>query len=160
VDGNFNGTRENATSTINTSNLNSGNYNIEVRGMAGGPEQNPLIRYYPINGDISTTKNTTLTIESQNGFINGRITNRSGGSIPGAIVSILSIPGKRTTSAVDGTYLLSVPPGAYNVTASNQPTHTDNTTYDVPVTALNITYANITLDTKLTGTIIGVVTNV
>jgi len=157
VDGNFNGTRENATSTINTSNLNSGNYNIEVRGMGGGPAMNPLIRYYPINGDISTVKNTTLTIESQNGYINGRITNRSGDAIPGAIVSI---PGKSTTSAVDGIYSLSVPSGAYDVTASNQPTHTDNTTYGVPVTALNITYANITLDTKLTGTIIGVVTNV
>jgi hypothetical protein len=157
VDGNFNGTKENATSTIQTSNLNSGSYKIEVRGMAGGPAQNPLIRYYPINGDISTSKNTSLTVEAQNGYINGTITNRAGGFIQGATISITN---KSTTSDVDGKYSLIALPGPYDVTASNQPTHFDNITSGVSVTALNTTYVNITLDTKPTGNISGVVTNI
>ena len=40
-DGNFNSITEGATGRINTNNL-SGTYNIEVRGMGGGPSQNPL----------------------------------------------------------------------------------------------------------------------
>ncbi|HYN44376.1 MAG TPA: hypothetical protein VER35_00085 [Candidatus Limnocylindrales bacterium] len=156
VDGNFNATNEAATSTIKTSNLNSGNYNIEVRGMAGGPAQNPLIRYYPINGDISTTKSTTLTVELQNGYINGTITNGSS-NVSDAIVSTM---GTSTTSDIDGRYSLKVPPGTYNVTASKHPTHNDNTVYSVPVTALNTTIVNITLEIKPTGTISGLVTNV
>ena len=156
VDGNFNGTNEAATSIIKTSTLNSGNYNIEVRGMAGGPAQNPLIRYYPINGDISTTKNTTLIIESQSGYINGTITDNNGVSIHGATVSI---PDKSTTSDVDGKYSLSVPPDTYNVTASKQPTHIDNTS-TVVVTPDNTTIVDFAIDLKLTGTISGVVTNV
>ena len=157
VFGNFGGSSTGATATINTGSLDAGTYNIEVRGMAGGPAQDVNIRYFPKNGDISTMKNATLTVESQTGFINGTITNNSSGEIfPGAIVSV---PGKSTTSDIDGKYSIRVSPGTYNVTASKQPTHTDNTTYDVPVTALNTTYANITLDIKLTGTISGVVTD-
>ncbi|PWB56918.1 MAG: hypothetical protein C3F06_00045 [Candidatus Methanoperedenaceae archaeon] len=154
-DGNFNTLLEAAKGRINTSAL-SGTYNIEVRGMGGGPSQNPLERYYPMNGDISPVKSVILTVQPLEGFINGTIT--SGGSpLEGALVSTT---GASDTTGPDGTYSLRVPPGTYVVTASNAPIHNDNTTSNIEVTALNTSYANMALGLKATGSISGTVTNV
>ena len=114
--GNFDTPNEVARGRINTSSL-SGTYNIEVRGMGGGPAQNPLERYYPMNGDVSTVKSVPLTVQPQGGFITGTIT--SGGSaLEGALVSTT---GASDITGPDGTYSLSVPPGTYTVTASKEP---------------------------------------
>lgn len=157
VGGNFGGSSTNATAIIKTDSLNVGAYSIEVRGMAGGPAQNSSIRCYPMNGDVSTTKSTPLTVVSQNGYINGTITNSSGSVLLGAIIwtnpTIVIV-----TSGPDGTYSIKLSPGTYDVTASKQPTHTDNTTYARIVTASNTTSVNLTLGEKFTGTITGSVT--
>ena len=151
-DGNFDSIRENASGRINTNNL-SGTYNIEVRGMGGGPSQNPLERYYPMNGDISAVKTAILTVQPQGGFINGRITS-NGNDLEGVLV---------TTSAAsditgsDGTYSLSVPAGTYDVTASKLPEYNDNTTFNIEVNAEMISYANMSLSLKSVGTISGTV---
>jgi predicted CXXCH cytochrome family protein len=157
ADGNFNTQNEVARGRINTNNL-SGTYSIEVRGMAGGPAQDPTIRYYPINGDVSAPKNVTLTVNEINGYINGTIYNGTGSNSPleGALVST---NGANYTTGSDGKYSFGVPPGPYIVTASKAPTHNDGT-MSVTVTASNTSYANMTLSLKLTGNIIGSVTNV
>ncbi|HYN44562.1 MAG TPA: CxxxxCH/CxxCH domain-containing protein, partial [Candidatus Limnocylindrales bacterium] len=64
VGGNFGGSSTGATAMISTNLLNAGTYRVEVRGMAGGPAQNPAIRYYPINGNVSTTQTANLTVLS------------------------------------------------------------------------------------------------
>jgi hypothetical protein len=121
--------------------------------MAGGPAQNPLIKYYPINGDISPNKSTPLTVVLPAGYINGTI--KSGVSPLGG--ARVSTTGANDTTKGDGTYSLSLPPGIYVVTVSKQPTHNDGT-MTVTVTASNTTYANMTLAIKPTGTITGSVT--
>lgn len=60
-DGNFSSITEVASAVINTNTL-TGAYTVEVRGMGGGPAQNPLMRYYPINGDVSATQIASLTV--------------------------------------------------------------------------------------------------
>ena len=153
-DGNFDSIRENASGRINTNNL-SGTYNIEVRGMGGGPSLNPLERYYPMNGDISPVKTAILTVQPQGGFINGRITS-NGNDLEGVLVTT---SGASDITGLDGTYSLSVPPGTYNVTASKLPQYNDNTTFNIEVNAETISYANMSLSLKPTGTISGTVTN-
>ncbi len=153
-DGNFDSIRENASGRINTNNL-SGTYNIEVSGMGGGPSQNPLERYYPMNGDISPVKTAILTVQPQGGFINGRITS-DGNDLEGVLVTT---SGASDITGLDGTYTLSVPPGTYNVTASKLPEYNDNTTFNIEVNAEMISYANMSLSLKSVGTISGTVTN-
>ncbi|PWB56916.1 MAG: hypothetical protein C3F06_00035 [Candidatus Methanoperedenaceae archaeon] len=153
-DGNFDSLSEGVAARINTNNL-TGTYNIFVRGMGGGPSQNPLERYYPMNGDISPVKSVTLVVQPLGGFINGTIT--SGGSaLEGALVSTTSAS---DITGPDGTYSLSVPPDTYTVTVSMEPTHDSSTTSNVVVTALNTSYANMTLSLRPTGTISGTITN-
>ncbi|HYN44568.1 MAG TPA: carboxypeptidase-like regulatory domain-containing protein, partial [Candidatus Limnocylindrales bacterium] len=136
--------------------LNAGTYRVEVRGMAGGPAQNPAIRYYPINGNVSTTQTANLTVLSPMENLN--VTVRSGGEpVPEANVWINSSDIK-TTDAY-GNYSFRVSAGTYNVTASKQPTHYDNTSTGV-VTEGNTTILPIDLQIKPTGTITGVVGNV
>jgi hypothetical protein len=151
-DGNFDSIRENASGRINTSNL-SGTYDIEVRGMGGGPAQNPLERYYPMNGDISGVKTAILTVQSQGGFINGRITS-NGNDLEGVLVTTI---GSSDITGSDGTYSLSVPPGTYNVTASKLPEYNDNTAFNIEVSTETTSYANMSLSLKPTGTISGTV---
>jgi len=154
-DGNFNTILEGAKGRINTSAL-SGIYNIAVRGMGGGPSQDPLQRYYPMNGDISEVKSVTLIVQPLSGFINGTI--KSGvAPLEGALVSTT---GASDITGPDGTYSLSVPPGTYTVTASMEPTHDNSITPNVEVTAMNTSYANMTLVPRPTGIISGTVTNV
>jgi len=96
-----------------------------------------------------------LIVQPLGGFINGTIT--SGGSaLEGALVSTT---GASDVTGPDGTYSLSVPPDTYTVTASLEPTHDSSTTSNVVVTALNTSYANMTLVLKPTGTISGTITN-
>ena len=156
VGGNFGGSSTNATAIIKTDSLNAGAYSIEVRGMAGGPAQDTLKRYYPINGDISSSKSTPLMVVLPEGYINGTI--KSGVSALGG--AFVSTTGASYTTGSDGTYSLSVPPGTYTVTASKQPVYIDVTVPDVIVTASNTTNVNITMDEKLKGTITGSVTTV
>ena len=156
ADGDFYGSSEVAIATIDTGSLTPGAFDIEVRGMAGGPAQNPLIRYYPMNGDVSTSQVTTLTVQPLGGFINGTI--KSGDTpLEGALVSTT---GASDITGPDGTYSLSVPPGIYDVTASMEPTHDNSITPNVEVTALNTSYANMTLVLRPTGNISGTVQNV
>jgi hypothetical protein len=151
-DGNFDSIKENASGRINTNNL-SGTYNIEVRGMGGGPSQNPLERYYPMNGDISGVRTAILTVQSQGGFINGRITS-DGNDLEGVLVTTI---GSSDITGSDGTYSLSVPPGTYNVTASKLPEYNDNTAFNIEVRTETTSYANMSLSLKPTGTISGTV---
>ncbi|PWB56939.1 MAG: hypothetical protein C3F06_00150 [Candidatus Methanoperedenaceae archaeon] len=154
-DGNFDSLIEGVTARINTNNL-TGTYNIFVRGMGGGPAQNPLERYYPMNGDISPVKSVTLIVQPQGGYINGTIRRSSDNSpLEGVLVSIT---GASYTTVFDGKYSFSVSPGTYAVTASKQPAYNDITVPGIIVTASNTTYVNITLENKLTGTITGSVT--
>jgi len=152
-DGNFNSTTEVVRGIINTSSL-SGTYNIEVRGMAGGPAQNPLERYYPMNGDVSTVNSVPLTVQPGGGFITGTIT--SGGSaLEGALVTTT---GASDITGPDGTYSLSVPPGIYTVTASKVPRYNVSTTPGIDMTGGGTTIVNMTLGLLPTGTITGSVT--
>ena len=151
-DGNFDSIRENASGRINTNNL-SGTYNIEVRGMGGGPSQNPLERYYPMNGDISLVKTAILTVQPQGGFINGRITS-DGNDLEGVLVTTI---GASDITGSDGTYSLSVPAGTYNVTASKLPEYNDNTAFNIEVSTETTSYANMSLSLKSVGTISGTV---
>ncbi|MCK5661303.1 MAG: carboxypeptidase regulatory-like domain-containing protein, partial [Methanosarcinales archaeon] len=152
-DGNFEGSSDAATATLSTVAL-SGTYTIEVRGMGGGLAQNASAKYYPMNGDVSATQTTSLTVEPPMGYINGTVT--SGGSpLAGAIVSTT---GTSTTTAADGTYLLSVVAGTYDVTASKAPEYNDDTTIGVVVTSNSSTMQNFVLTLKSTGTITGNVT--
>ncbi len=153
-DGNFNSTSEVVRGIINTSGL-SGTYNIEVRGMAGGPSQNPLERYYPMNGDISPVQSVPLTVQPQGGFITGTIT--SGGSaLEGALVTTT---GASDITGPDGTYSLSVPPGIYTITASKVPRYNVRTTPGIQVNAGETTpNVDMTLGLLSTGTITGSVT--
>ncbi len=153
VNSSFDRATEDVTATIST-NIPVGTYTVEVRGMGGGPAQNTTIRYYPMNGDISATQSTTFTVQPPKGYINGTVT--SGGSaLTGATVFTI---GASTTSDVDGTYSLNVPAGTYDVTASKQPTHSDNTTTGVVVTQSNTTILYIVIEQKPTGTLSGIVT--
>jgi hypothetical protein len=155
ADGNFNSTSEVAIGTIETNSLPSGTYSIEVRGMAGGPARNTDIRYYPINGDVSITQNTTLIIESSpEGYINVTVT--SGGvPVPEANVWINGNDIKKTDA--NGNYSFNVPEGTYNITASKHPIYIDNTVSGV--TPSNTTIVEIDLVRKSTATIGGKVTN-
>ncbi len=156
-DGNFNSTSEVVRGIINTSSL-SGTYNIKVRGMAGGPSQNPLERYYPMNGDISPVQSVLLTVQLQGGFITGTI--RSGESaLVGALVTTT---GASDITGPDGTYSLSVPPGpSYTVIASKVPLYNVSTTPGIVVNAGGTTpNVNMTLGLLPTGTINGTVTKV
>jgi hypothetical protein len=157
VGGDFGGSSTSATAIINTSTLMAGIYNVEVRAMAGGPAQNISIPYYPINGDVSTVKNATLTVVSPTGYINVSVT--SGGlPVPDANIWITNSDIK--TTDVNGNYTFIVSEGTYNVTASKQPTHNDKTVSGIVVTPSNTTIVNIDLEKKPTGTITGSVTNV
>src|SRR5659263_1311 len=156
VDGNFNSTLEVASGRISTNNL-SGTYNIEVRGRGGGPAQNALIRYYPMNGDVSTTKNATLTVEPPMGYINVTVTSSDA---PVSEANVWINDNDIKTTNANGNYTFIVPEGTYNVTASKQPTLNDNTVAGNVVTPFNTTTVNIELVKKPTGTITGVVTNV
>ncbi|MCK5661509.1 MAG: carboxypeptidase regulatory-like domain-containing protein, partial [Methanosarcinales archaeon] len=152
-DGDFDGTSDIATGTINTTTL-SGTYTVEVRGMGGGPAQNGSIRYYPMNGDVSATQTTSLTVEPRMGYINGTVTS-GGPSLAGVLVSIT---GTNTTTAADGTYSLSVAVGTYNVTASKAPEYVDSTVTGVSVSLNSTTIQNFDLTLKPTGSITGTVT--
>ncbi|PWB56926.1 MAG: hypothetical protein C3F06_00085, partial [Candidatus Methanoperedenaceae archaeon] len=154
-DGNFNSILEAATGRINTSAL-SGIYNIEVKGMGGGPSQNPLERYYPMNGDVSISQVIPLTVEAPQGYINGTVKS-NGVNLSGVTVST---SGASDVTKSDGTYSLKVPEGTYNVIASKQPTHNDNTITAIVVTPGNATIVDVTLAQKPTGTISGTVTNI
>jgi hypothetical protein len=155
VDGNFNGVHEDVIVAF-TTDIPPGTYIVEVRGMAGGPAQNWSIPYYPMNGEISETKSTTLTIQAKMGYINGTVT--SGGSnISGATVSTQNAS---DITESDGKYSLRVPEGSYDVTASKRPTHSDDISSGVVVTPDNTTNVDFAIDLKLTGTISGVVMNV
>jgi hypothetical protein len=153
LDGNFNGSSEVATAIINT-NIPPGNYTIEVRGMAGGPAQNASIRYYPINGDVSATNSTKLTIQAHMGYINGTV--RSGSSlVSGAMVSVTGA----SSITYNGHYSLMVAEGDYTVTASKRPEYEDSIATGVIVTPNNTTTRDFVLIQKPTGMITGVVTN-
>jgi len=152
VDGDFEGASENVTTTLNTSSLSLGTYTVEVRGMAGGPVQDPSARYYPMNGDLSLIKSATLTVQQPPGYINGTV--KSGGSnLSGVLVSTT---GATDTTGPDGTYSLIVSAGTYTVTASKQPEYYDNTTLSEVVVVFA---GEITLDFNLmikpTGSISG-----
>jgi hypothetical protein len=153
-DGNFDTASEVATGIVNTS-IPSGTYTVEVRGMSGGPATNTTIRYFPMNGDVSTIQNTTLTIQSPMGFINGTVT--SGGSEIQGVYVFESTTGANDTSKSDGTYSLRVPEGTYIVNASRQPTHYDTSVSNIVVPQSNTTIANISISQKPTGTINGTV---
>jgi len=155
-DGNFNGISDVATANINTNSL-AGTYTIEVRGMAGGPATNASIRYYPINGDLSATNSTTLTVLPPMGYINGTVT--SGGSEIQGVYVYESTTGANDTTKSDGTYSLRVPEGNYIVNASRQPTHYDTSVSNIVVTQSNTTIANISISQKPTGNISGTVRN-
>src|SRR4030067_3672269 len=73
VGGNFGGSSTDATAIISTNFLSAGTYSVEVRGMAGGPAQNPAIRYHPMNGNVSTTQNATLKVESPVAYIHNTV---------------------------------------------------------------------------------------
>ncbi len=153
-DGNFNSILEVASGRINTNNL-SGIYSIEVRGMGGGPSQNASIRYYPMNGDVSTIKNANLTVLPPVGYLNVTVT--SGGvPVPEASVWINSNDIKTTDA--NGNYSFRVSAGTYSLTASKQPTHDDNMRTGI-VTEGNTTILPVDLWIKPTGTISGAVTN-
>jgi len=154
-DGDFNSIQEGVKGRIDTSAL-SGTYNIAVRGMAGGPSQNPLERYYPMNGDVSTSQVTTLIVQPPQGYINGTVKS-NGVNLSGVTVST---SGASDVTKSDGSYSLKVSEGTHSVLASKQPTHDDNTISGIVVTPGNATIVNITLAQKLTGTISGTVTNV
>jgi predicted CXXCH cytochrome family protein len=157
IGGDFGGSSTSAIATINTNNLRPGTYTIEVRGMAGGPAQNALIRYYPMNGDVSTTKNATLTVEPPMGYINVTVTSSDA---PVSEANVWINDNVIKTTDANGNYTFIVPEGTYNVTASKQPTLNDNTVAGNVVTPFNTTTVNIELVKKPTGTITGVVTNV
>ena len=154
VDGDFNGTSENVSVTINTSTM-LGDYTIQVRGMGGGIAQSASVRYYPMNGDVSGALSTTLTVEPPKGYINGTVT--SGGSpVADAVVSTT---GASTTTDVNGNYSLRLLEGTYDVTASKEPAYTDNTVSGVVVIVDTTTIQDIVLIQKPLGEISGVVTN-
>ncbi len=150
----FDGATEDAAATIST---NIPVEHIQLKFAAWREVRHRMHRsgYYPMNGDISSTNSTTLTIQPPKGYINGTVT--SGGlAVQGVYVSTA---GANDTTKPDGSYLLEVPEGTYTVNASKQPTHYDSTVTRVVVTSLNTTTANIVLEEKPTGTLSGTVTN-
>ncbi len=154
-DGNFNGTNENVNITINTSTM-LGDYTVQVRAMGGGKAQSSLIRYYPMNGDVSLPLSTTLTVEPPKGYINGTVTN---GTSP-VSDAVVYTTGASTTTDSNGNYSLKLLAGTYNVTASKQPEYIDNTTASGIVVEVDITNnQDIVLALKPVGEIRGVVTN-
>ncbi len=145
VDGQFdavNGNWENVIATLDTSGLPVGTYTINVRGVDIGKQW-------------SQVKNATLIVQSL-GYINGTVT--SGGS--GVAGASISATNASTTSAVDGSFNLSISSGTYNVTASKQPEYYDNITSGVTVTQGNTTTLYIVIIGKPTGTLSGVVRSI
>lgn len=156
VGGNFNGSNKVAISVFQT-NLPAGTYSIEVRGMAGGPAQNASIRYYPMNGNVSLSQSTTLTVLPGMGYINGTVTY---GSYPikGVYVSTTS---DNNTTGSDGNYSLRLPEGIYTVNASKQPEYYISSVTGVVVNGWNsTTIVNINLERKPNGSISGIVTKI
>ncbi|TFH46598.1 MAG: hypothetical protein E4G94_02070, partial [ANME-2 cluster archaeon] len=154
-DGDFEGTSEAVNVTIDTSGM-LGDYTVQVRAMGGGEAQSNLIKYYPMNGDVSDPLSTTLTVEPPKGYINGTVT--SGTSpVSGAVVYTT---GASTTTDSNGNYSLKLLAGTYNVTASKQPEYIDNTTASGILVVVGMTeIQNIELTLKPVGNIMGIVTN-
>ncbi|MCL7413098.1 MAG: carboxypeptidase regulatory-like domain-containing protein, partial [ANME-2 cluster archaeon] len=153
-DGDFDGTSETVNVTIDTSGM-LGNYTIQVRAMGGGIAQSNLIRYYPMNGDVSGVLSTTLTVESPKGYINGTITS-SGLPVAGALVST---KGVSSVSDSNGNYSLRLLAGTYNVSVSKLPEYDDNLVTGVEVTVETTTIQDIPITTRPLGTIQGTVKN-
>ena len=156
VDGDFEGASEDVAITFNTSILSLGTYTVEVRGMAGGPSQDPFARYYPMNGDISSTESVSLTVQQPPAYINGTVRNVGGTLLSGILVSTT---GATDTTGPDGTYSLMVPAGTYTVTASKLPEYNDGTISVGVVNSGDIITQDFNLVIKLTGSISGTVTN-
>ncbi|NJD53672.1 MAG: hypothetical protein FIB07_12480 [Candidatus Methanoperedens sp.] len=136
------GNWENINVTIDTGSLSDGNHTIFVRSVDIGKQWSP-------------SKNATLFVQSL-GYINGTATS-SGVPLAGAIITTT---GANTTTSADGNFSLRVPAGTYNVTASKQPTHYDNTSMGVVVVPGNITTILLDLAKKPTGNISGVVSSI
>ncbi|MDF1531844.1 MAG: carboxypeptidase-like regulatory domain-containing protein [ANME-2 cluster archaeon] len=150
IDGNFDGTSEVISITINSSNM-LGTYTIQVRGMAGGKAQSDTARYYPMNGDVSVPLSTILTVEPPRGYINGTITS-SGLPVAGATVSTTGVS---SITDSNGNYSLKLFEGTYNVSASKLPEYYDNSVIGVEVMVYNTTIKNIVLNAKPKGLVHG-----
>gem|GEM_PF-1150526 len=105
-----------------------------------------------VTSDNTTTRNIVLT--PQYGTISGTITSSLGGNLSGVTVSI---PGKSTTTAANGTYTLSnVIPGNYTVSASLA--NYNNNSAPATVTQGQTTTVNMSL-VPLPGSITGQITS-
>ncbi|MBW6517778.1 MAG: carboxypeptidase-like regulatory domain-containing protein, partial [ANME-2 cluster archaeon] len=155
-DGNFDGSSEDVNVIINTSNMNIGDYTIQVRGMAGGKAQSDSARYYPMNGDVSGALSTMLTIAQPSGYINGTVTN---GSSPIADVIVSTDTGIFAVTNNFGFYSLALRPGEYNLTASKEPEYYSNSSTALEVFSETTIVQDFILALKSTGSITGNVTN-
>ncbi|NJD53673.1 MAG: hypothetical protein FIB07_12485 [Candidatus Methanoperedens sp.] len=135
------GNWENINATLDTGNLSDGNHTVFVRGMDIGKQW-------------SAPMNAQLVIQPL-GYINGTVTSNSV-ALAGAIITTTDA---NTITLENGNFSLRVPAGTYNVTASKQPTHYDNTSTDVMVASGNTTIILLDLAKKPTGNISGMVTN-
>lgn len=126
----------------------------ELQGMGGGPSQNTAIGYSPMNGDVSATQAVTLIVEAPQGYINGTV---SSGGVNMSGVTVTAGGASDVTDPA-GRYSIELPEGTYDLTASKQPTHSDNTITGIAVAPGNTTTADITLVAKPTGNISGTIT--
>ncbi|MCL7413097.1 MAG: cytochrome c3 family protein [ANME-2 cluster archaeon] len=153
-DGDFDGTSETVNVTIDTSGM-LGNYTIQVRAMGGGIAQSSLIKYYPMNGDVSATLSTPLTIELPKGYINGTVTN---GSSP-VVGAIVSTTGYVTETDGSGFYSMRLVSGEYYLTATKNPEYYPNSSAMLEVIIDTTVEQNFILTIKPIGSITGNVTS-
>ncbi|NJD76618.1 MAG: hypothetical protein FIB08_05905 [Candidatus Methanoperedens sp.] len=150
LDGKFNavnGVWERITGSIDTAGMPAGTYTISVRGMDIGKQW-------------SATQAATLTITEPTGFVNGTVTNVTGGAVAG--VTVRTNTTVSTVTDGQGGYSLSLPAGAYILTATKDPEYQVNNT--IPLVVVPVDYTpviqDIVMTTKPTGNITGSVTNV
>jgi PGF-CTERM protein len=128
-----------------------------ARWVPGGMRVELDIHYS--DGDVSIVKTGSL----QTGYLNGTVTNGSGGSIVGATVTVRNATTGQTAASVttdaSGNYSVSLTNGTYDVVASASG-YEDATHSDVAVTAGSATDADFTLSSSTTlGTIEGTILN-
>ena len=154
-DGRFNSLSEVVNASIGTSSL-LGTYTINIKGMASAYKINPVLPYYPLNGQWSGVYGTQLIVEEPEGYDNGTVYGILGNHIAGATVS--TDTGISTTTNETGFYSLSLANGTYHLTASKEPEYYPNSSVTVTVTAFTTITQDIILTAKPTGNINGKVT--
>ncbi len=154
-DGRFDYPVEPVKASIDTSRL-TGNYTVNVKGMASGPKTDRTKPYYPLNGQWSAISSALLTVVEANGYVNGTVRDTTGKGIAGATVA--TDTGVSTTADASGFYSLSLSNSTYQLTASKQPQYYPNSAA-VSVTAYTTVTKDIVLSLKPVGSIKGSVTN-